>query len=86
MICIKTTMNLDDELVRQLKRRAVERGTTVTALVEDALRASLARQPSPPAYVFAMPTVRGDRPPRVDPADRDALHDAMEGQAPGAGS
>lgn len=76
---MKTTLNLDDELLRRGKRLAAERGTTLTALVEAALRAELAGPARRPPFVLHLPTERGDRPPPVDPADRDALYDLMEG-------
>jgi hypothetical protein len=76
---MKTTLNLDDELIRRGKRLAAERGTTLTALVEAALRAELAGPAKRPPFVLHLPTVRGDRLPSADPADRDALYDLMEG-------
>jgi plasmid stability protein len=38
---MRTTVNLPDDLLATLKKRAAEQGTTVTALIEDSLRASL---------------------------------------------
>ncbi len=75
---IKTTLNLDDELIRRGKRMAAERGTTLTALVEAALRAELTGPALCQPFVLHLPTVRGDRPPVTDPADRDAFYDVME--------
>lgn len=77
---MKTTLNLDDELIRRSKRLAAERGTTLTAVVETALRAELAGPAQRPAFVLRLPTVRGDRLPSVDPSDRDSLYDVMEGE------
>jgi hypothetical protein len=74
----KTTLNLDDELIRRRKRLAGERGTTLAALVERALRAELARAAPGPPFVLHLPTVRGDRLSSTDPADRDALNDLTE--------
>jgi len=42
---MKTTLNLDDELLGRAKRRAAARGTTLTALVEEGLRAALVEPP-----------------------------------------
>ncbi len=78
VFCMKTTMNLDNELVRQLKLTAAHRGTTVTALVEEAVRASLLDPPTQPAYKLDLPIVRGARLPAIDPGDRQAQHDFME--------
>lgn len=73
---MKTTLNLDDELLAKAKRRAAERGLTLTRLVEDGLRAVLLERRES-RYRFRMPTVRGG-PTAVDVADRDALYDFME--------
>lgn len=73
---MKTTLILPDNLVRALKRRAVERGTTLSAVVAEALHRGLAREPI--AALPPLPTYRMGQ-ARVDIADRNALHDAMEG-------
>jgi hypothetical protein len=45
MLChMRTTINVPDDLFRQVKRLAVERSTTVTAIVEGALREVVARK------------------------------------------
>lgn len=38
---MKTTLNLDDQVLRQAKGRATREGITLTRFVEDALRARL---------------------------------------------
>lgn len=43
---MRTTLVLDDQLLRQAKRRAAERNTTLSAVVNDALRESLREQPA----------------------------------------
>jgi hypothetical protein len=40
----RTTIRLDDELMRRAKSSAAERGITLTALIEEALRERLARK------------------------------------------
>lgn len=77
---MKTTLNLDDELLRKAKRWAAAQGTTLTAVIEDALRARLTEPTRGRPFKLRFPTVKGDRPPAVDPSDRDALYDAMEGR------
>ena len=74
---MKTTLNLDDRLLREAKKRAVEEGTTLTRVVEEALRGALAPRPVAQAYVFDPEVVRGERSLAVDVADRDALYDFM---------
>lgn len=76
---MKTTLEIDDRLLERAKRFAVAQGTTLRAVVEDALRARLAPRAREKArYRFAPPTVRGTRPPTVDVADRNALFDLFD--------
>jgi len=79
--CImRTTLNLDDHLLRSAKKEAAERGVTLTSLIEDALRATLAPRPAPPDFRLRLPVVRGRREPAIDVSDRDALYDVLEGR------
>jgi hypothetical protein len=74
----KTTLVLPDHLMRELKRRAAERGETLSAIVAETLKKGLA--PSPPREDLPpLPTHRMGR-PRVELSDRDALYRAMEGR------
>lgn len=77
----KTTLNLDRDLLREAKKRAAEQGTTLTEVVEQALRAALTRSEPEPPYRFRYVVVDGGGPPLVDVADRDALYDRMEGRS-----
>jgi hypothetical protein len=58
--CMRTTVRLDDDLLRQAKALAARTGRTLTAVIEDGLREALARhrrrQERPPV---ALPTFRG---------------------------
>lgn len=74
---MKTTLNLDDELLLRAKRRAQQRGSTLTAVVEDGLRAVLEATPGE-RYQLRLPVVKGEAPPAVDPADRDALYAVLD--------
>ena len=68
-IDMRTTLVLDDSLLKQAKRRAAERNTTVSEVVNDALRASLDR-PQPTAPPFALVTYgRGAPRVRHEPTD-----------------
>jgi plasmid stability protein len=73
---MKTTLNIDDGVMRRLKREAARQGKTMSELVETALRLLLQAKPGsvplPP-----LPTFHGGR-ELVDLADREALYDAME--------
>jgi hypothetical protein len=77
--CVKTTLDLDDELLRRAKQRAAAEGVPLRQYVEDALRARmLPASKRRSAFKLALPVVRGKTPPAVDIADRDALYDLME--------
>ena len=45
--CMRTTVRLDDHLLAQAKQYAAASGKTLTAVLEDALRESLARRARP---------------------------------------
>jgi predicted transcriptional regulator len=78
---MRTTIDINDELFRRLKRRAADEGTTVRAVVERALRTHLEPQTrARAAYTLAWRTERGRLQPGVDLDDRDALIDLMEGR------
>ena len=80
-ICMRTTLNLDDELMRTLKRRAAESGRTLTEMIEEAVREMLARpEGADPDREFRWVSVRGRVRPGVDVADRDSLLEVMEGR------
>jgi hypothetical protein len=55
IICMRTTLVLDDALLRQAKHRAAERNLTVSDVVNEALRDALGR-PVPTAPPFSMVT------------------------------
>jgi hypothetical protein len=75
---MKTTLNIDDTVMAQLRREAARQGRTMSELVEMALRLLFRAQRKhdglPP-----LPTFRSGG-PLVDLADREALYQAMEGR------
>lgn len=73
---MKTTLNIDDTVMAQLKRESARQGRTMSELVETALR-MLFRSRKTREELPRLPTFRGGR-PLVDVADRDALYHAME--------
>lgn len=77
---MRTTIRLDDDLLRRVKQRAIETGTTLNALIEDSIRAGLSRQPPSKGGVFNPPVSGGGgTQPGVDLDDTAALADVMEG-------
>lgn len=72
----KTTLILPDHLMRELKRRAAERGETLSAVVAEALHRGLAAG-TQPVELDPLPTYRMGR-PRADVADRERLYRLMD--------
>ena len=60
---MRTTLVIDDAVLRRAKMRAARAGTTLSAVVEDALREALREQPAPAQTPFVFPTY-GPPPPR----------------------
>ena len=76
---MKTTLNLNERVLRLAKRRAAQDGTTLTKFVEDALRARLAAARCGNApFRLQLVTVTGEAPPNVDIVDRNALYDVID--------
>lgn len=77
---MRTIINLDDELHRKAKTLAAKMGTTLTALVEEALRARLARSEGKRRAPVHLPTFRGDGlRPGVSLDDMGGVYDRMDG-------
>ena len=78
---MRTTIRLDDQLLIAAKKLAAERGTTLTRIIEDSLRHSLARREPPHRRSkFRFPTFKGrGLQPGVDLDDSAGLLDRMEG-------
>jgi len=75
---MKTTLNIDDKVMADLKREAARQGRTMSELVESALRLLL-RAHRKRQKVVALPTFHSGG-AVVDIADHDALYQAMEGR------
>ncbi len=75
---MKTTLNIDDTVMAQLKREAARQGRTMSELVDTALRL-LFRPQKESQELPALPTFQSGG-TMVDVADRDALYQAMEGR------
>ena len=75
---MRTTLVIDDELFRQLKRRAIEEGRTPAAVTQEALRRGLTRrEPRRPPRRVKLPSFPMGK-PLVDLADRNQLYDVLD--------
>ena len=80
VLLMKTTLDIDDSLILQLREEAARRGTTMSMLVEAGLRrilAERARPASPSSELSPLPTWAGGR-ELVDISNRNSLYKAME--------
>lgn len=78
LFCMRTTLDLDDALMRRAKAMAAREGTSLTALMERALHDLVDMSSADGDFGLDIPVVDGRRPPAVDVTDRDALLEAME--------
>lgn len=77
--CMRTTIRLDDHLLRETKALAMRTGRTLTAVIEDALREAIARhRRHRRASPVILPTFKGKGlRPGVDLDDSAGLLDIM---------
>ena len=81
LLCMRTTLNIDDELMKTVKRKAAESDRTITQVIEEALRENLyPNKKEKKPFRLRWVTVKGKLQPGVDLTDRDALYDRMEGR------
>lgn len=77
---MRTTIRLDDQLLAKAKKYALSRGTTFTAIVEDALREKLMeRPPAKKRSAVKLKTVNGKGTHAgIDLDDSSSLLDSMD--------
>jgi hypothetical protein len=84
-ICMRTTLDLDDDLLKEAKVVARAKGITLTSLLEDALRERLARSATAPPgddeWVRVPTSGSGGLQPGIDLDDSRALLDLLDGAA-----
>lgn len=77
---MRTTIRIDDELLARAKARAAENRTSLNAVIEEALRANLNREPDRPKPGGRLPTMKGrGLQPGVNLNSNADLLDFMEG-------
>jgi plasmid stability protein len=75
----RTTLKLDDAVLRRLKQQAAAEGRTLQDLANQLLRRGLATTAHAP-YTLALTGWDAQQQPGVDILDRDALFDVMTGR------
>ena len=80
MMRVRTTLTLDDEVLKAARRRAREQERPLKDVINEALRQGLAMGETrrPPVYTFRLKTVEGRLLPGVDLTDRDKLFELMD--------
>jgi len=72
----RTTLTIDDQLLRELKKKASEEGRTLQAVTNDLLRRSLAPAPVK-SFRLRLRGWKAAEQPGVDLLDRDTLFNLM---------
>ena len=75
----RTTLTIDDQVLRELKRKASEEGRTLQAVANDLLRSSLTARPLKP-HQLRLRGWKAAEQRGVNLLDRDALFDLMDGR------
>jgi hypothetical protein len=78
LLCMRTTFDLNDEVLRQAKRKAADEGVPLRDVVEAALRYYIKGPRKTTRYRLKWRTERGKLAPGVSLDDRSSLIDFME--------
>ena len=73
----RITLTIDDQLLRELKKKATEEGRTLQAVANDLLRRSLSNLPTKP-YKLQLQGWKAAEQPGVDLLNRESLFDLMD--------
>ena len=76
----RTTLALDDDLLRRLKTQAATQGKTLAGLVNELLRQALAAGSRRQSYKLDLEGWEVEAQAGVDILDRDSLFDLMNGR------
>ena len=74
----RTTLALDDDLLRQLKGKAAREGRALQAVANELRRQGLARPEPVDDYSLRLEGWQAEEQPGVDLLDRDKLFDLMD--------
>ncbi len=80
LLCMRTTIDVNEELLREAKRRAAQGRRTLREVIEEALRTYLGKPAAGRRYQLRWRPEHGRLLPGVQLEDRDALWDRMEGR------
>jgi plasmid stability protein len=75
----RTTLAIDEDLLRSLKGKAAREGRTLQDVANEVLRQGLAKQTQRSDYLLELEGWAAEQQPGVDILDRDKLFDLMDG-------
>ena len=78
LVCMRTTVDICDELFRLAKRKAADEGVPLRTVMESALRNYLIQRPSAKKYRLQWTPAPGTTRPGIDLDDRNTLFEVME--------
>lgn len=76
----RTTLRIDDELLRRLRRRAADEGRTLQDVTNEVLRRGLEEGGRASDYRLELEGWEAGLRPGIDLTDRESLWDAMDGR------
>jgi len=80
LLFMRTTVRLDDTLLKEVKRFATENNQTLTSVIEEALKEKLARREvAKERKPFRLITAKGRLRPGINISDNAAVRDIMDG-------
>jgi Arc/MetJ family transcription regulator len=82
MRSVRTTVTIDDELLRQAKEAAARQNRRLGDVIDDALRVLLAERPTTASAVRLTRYGRGGLQPGVDLEDKEAMADLLGDNEP----
>lgn len=81
LICMRTTLHLNESLIKRAKAFALKNHRTLTSVLEESLRRLLDQQKEMPLQkIMDLCTVKGPVNPGIDLNDSASLLDIMENQ------
>ena len=76
----RTTLAIDDDLLKRMKERAAREGRTLQGVANDLLRQALVQQRQSSKTKLVLRGWKASEQPGVDLLDRDKLFDLMDGR------
>lgn len=76
----RTTLRIDDELLRRLRQRAADESRTLQDVTNEVLRHGLEEGGRPSDYRLDLEGWEAELRPGIDLTDRESLWDAMDGR------